>query len=53
MDYLAEILKDRSTIVLDAQPPFDLLKEAGLQSKPVAATRPSGRIVEPSIIQPK
>jgi membrane protease subunit HflC len=53
MDYLGKILKDRSTIVLDAQPPFDLLKEAGLQSKPVAATRPSGRIVEPSMIQPK
>lgn len=53
MDYLGKILKDRSTIVLDAQPPFDLLKEAGLGSTPVTATRPSGRVPEPSILQPK
>jgi membrane protease subunit HflC len=35
MDYLLKILKERATIILDAQPPFDLLREA-------TATRPSG-----------
>ncbi|HPD29793.1 MAG TPA: protease modulator HflC [Phycisphaerae bacterium] len=53
MDYLGKILKDRSTVVFDGHPPFDLLKEASLQGKPAAATRPAGRMPEPAIVEPK
>lgn len=50
MDYLARILKDRSTVVLDAQPPFDLLKEAVSSG---ASTRPAGRLPLPEIVKQK
>lgn len=41
--YLVELLKERSTIILNAEPPFDLLKGIGGEGTSAAATtRPAG-----------
>ncbi len=51
MDYLGKILKDRTTVLFDAQPPFNLVKEAAAQVKAGSATRPAAP--SPDIVQPK
>ena len=53
MDYMGKILKDRTTVLFDAQPPFDLLKEVAAQPKAGPATRPAGGAPSPEIVQPK
>jgi modulator of FtsH protease HflC len=52
-DYLGKILKDRSTVILEAQPPFDLLKEASQPRGAGPVTPPSGRAPSPEIVKPK
>lgn len=53
VDYLGKILADRTTVVLNDRPPFDLLKEAMATGAAGPTTRPARREPSPEIVQPR